>query len=193
MWNRKRLLNWNTIRLIQTPGSAHQESRAWAKGTWSQTNPGCSAGRRKPETFFQRLGHRASGNQKTSVRCELKLMSDPQGIGIGAWKTLRPGKSARKNGTKGQPEGYAIKSKPGKPRVTKPDRKTCNVTGQNNSNPTPFTASAENGEWELLFANSSHYCFIPACKVNQHPIFIPPTGKSTYINYYFPGKNVCRN
>jgi hypothetical protein len=30
-----------------------KRAEAWTKGTWSQTNPGCSAGRRKPETFFQ--------------------------------------------------------------------------------------------------------------------------------------------
>jgi NADH-quinone oxidoreductase subunit N len=33
------------------------------EGNWSQTNTGCSASRRKPETFFQRLSHRASENE----------------------------------------------------------------------------------------------------------------------------------
>jgi hypothetical protein len=44
--------------------------------------------------------------------------------------TLRPGKSSRKAGTKGQLYGYAIKIKTGKPWVAKPDRKTCYATGQ---------------------------------------------------------------
>jgi len=58
--------------------------------------------------------------------------------------------SGRKAGTKGQPEGSAITSKTGKPWVAGTDRKTWNAAGQNNSNPTPLTASVENGGWELL-------------------------------------------
>jgi hypothetical protein len=60
--------------------------------------------------------------------------------------TLRPGKSSRKAGTKGQLYGYAIKIKTGKPWVAKPDRKTCYATGQNNSNPTPYAASRKLGD-----------------------------------------------
>ena len=74
--------------------------------------------------------------------------------------THRPGKSCRKTGTKGQPDGSAIKSKTGKPWVAKSDRKTCYATGQNNSNPTPYAASVADDEWELLHVISSHYCFI---------------------------------
>jgi hypothetical protein len=44
--------------------------------------------------------------------------------------THRPGKSCRKTGTKGQPDGFAIKSKTGKPWVAEPDRKTCYAAGQ---------------------------------------------------------------
>ena len=73
--------------------------------------------------------------------------------------THRPGKSFRKAGTKGQPEGSAITSKTGKPWVANTDRKTCHAAGHNNSNPTPYEVSAPNGEWELLHVNSSHYCF----------------------------------
>lgn len=75
--------------------------------------------------------------------------------------THRPGKSCRRAGTKGQPGGYALKSKTEEPGVANPDRKTCNATGQNNSNPTPLAASVANDEWELLHVISSHYCFIP--------------------------------
>jgi len=64
--------------------------------------------------------------------------------------TLLPGMSRRKTGTKGKPEGSAVKSKTGKPWVAGIDRKTWNAAGQNNSNPTPLTASVGNGEWELL-------------------------------------------
>jgi hypothetical protein len=44
--------------------------------------------------------------------------------------THRPGKPCRKTGTKGQPDGSAIKSKTGKPWVAKSDRKTCYAAGQ---------------------------------------------------------------
>ena len=74
--------------------------------------------------------------------------------------TLRPGKSCRKAGKKGQPEGFAIKSKAGKPRVEEAGLVSAETAGQNNSNPTPLAASAANGEWELFLTSSSHYCFI---------------------------------
>ncbi|HPF03960.1 MAG TPA: hypothetical protein P5180_12580 [Bacteroidales bacterium] len=61
---------------------------------------------------------------------------------------------------KGQPEGPALNSRAGKPWVAGTDRKTWNAAGQNNSNPTPIAASVAKGEWELLLANSSHYCFV---------------------------------
>jgi len=54
------------------------------------------------------------------------------------------------DGKNGQPKGYAVTSTTRKPWVAGTDRKTCNATGQNNSNPTPYAASAVNGEWELL-------------------------------------------
>jgi len=51
--------------------------------------------------------------------------------------TLRPGKSSRKDGTKGQPDGAAVTSSTGTPGAANPDRKTCNAASRNNSNPTP--------------------------------------------------------
>jgi hypothetical protein len=74
--------------------------------------------------------------------------------------TLRPGKIRRKEGIKGQPEGYAINSKTGRPWVAEAGLVSVETAGQNNSNPTLYVASAANGEWELILVNSSHYCFI---------------------------------
>ena len=73
--------------------------------------------------------------------------------------TLCPGKSCRKAGTKGQPEGSAINSRAGKPWVAKAGLVSAETTGQNNSSSTPYEASAANGEWELFLTSSSHYCF----------------------------------
>lgn len=74
--------------------------------------------------------------------------------------TLRPGKSCRKTGTKGQPEGSAVTSRAGKPGVAKAGLVSAETTGQNNSSSTPYEASAANGEWELFLTSGSHYCFI---------------------------------
>jgi hypothetical protein len=40
-----------------------------------------------------------------------------------------------------------------------PDLVSDNTAGQNNSNLTSLTTSVVNDEWELIFKNSSHYCF----------------------------------
>jgi hypothetical protein len=68
-------------------------------------------------------------------------------------------KSALKR-AKGQPEGSAVTGKTRKLWVADDDLVSDDATGQNNSNLTSLDASAENGGWELLLANSSHYCFI---------------------------------
>jgi len=77
---------------------------------------------------------------------------------------------------KGQPEGPALNSRAGKPWVAGTDRKTWNAAGQNNSNPTPIAASVAKGEWELLLANSSHYCFVkledPRFLHHHHPVVL---------------------
>jgi hypothetical protein len=67
-------------------------------------------------------------------------------------------KSALKR-AKGQPEGSAVTGKTRKPWVADEDLVSDEAAGQNNSNLTSLAASAENGGWELLLANSSHYCF----------------------------------
>lgn len=158
MRSRQRLLKWNTSRFIQTFGTAHKMSRSMNEGNRSLTDPGYSSGWRKPETFFQQLSHRAKENKLLRQRV---IWSGNQILRemTPAWMTLRPGKSSRKAGTNGQPEGSAVTGKTRKPRAAKTDRKTCNASGHNNSNPTPQAASVANGEWELILMNSSHYCF----------------------------------
>jgi hypothetical protein len=74
--------------------------------------------------------------------------------------TLRPGKTRRKVGKKGQPEGYTVTSKTGKPWVAEAGLVFAETASQNNSNPTLHAASAASNGWELLLVNSSHYCFI---------------------------------
>jgi hypothetical protein len=73
-------------------------------------------------------------------------------------------KSALKR-TKGQPKGSVVTDKTQRPWVAEKDLASDEATGQNNSNLTSLTALAENGEWELILANSSHYCFyhLPSC------------------------------
>ena len=65
----------------------------------------------------------------------------------------------RLGGTKGQPEGSAVTGKTRKPWVAEKGLVSNDTAGQNNSNLTSLSASAENGEWELILASSSHYCF----------------------------------
>jgi hypothetical protein len=48
--------------------------------------------------------------------------------------TLRPGKSSRKAGTKGQQEGSAVTGKTRKPGAANQDLVSGNAAGQNNSN-----------------------------------------------------------
>ena len=68
------------------------------------------------------------------------------------------------DGKKGQPEGSAVKGKTRKPWVAETDLVSKEAAGQNNSNLTSLTASVVNGEWELILANSSHYCFYTPAK-----------------------------
>ena len=77
--------------------------------------------------------------------------------------TFRPGKFRREAGRNGQPEGFAVTGRTRKPWVAETGLVSDEAAGQNNSNLTSLAASAENGEWELLLANSSHYCFIYFC------------------------------
>ncbi len=62
---------------------------------------------------------------------------------------------------KGQPEGYAVTGKTGKPWVAENGLVSNEAADHNNSNLTPRTTSVVNGGWELILTNSSHYCFYP--------------------------------
>jgi len=87
-------------------------------------------------------------------------MPDPQGNVHQRLKDTSSRKSALKR-TKGQPEGSVVTDKTRKPWVAEKDLVSDDATGHNNSNLTPLTALAGNGGWELILANSSHYCFTP--------------------------------
>jgi hypothetical protein len=78
-------------------------------------------------------------------------------------------KSASKR-TKGKQEGSAVTGKTGKPWVAEAGLVPAEAAGQNNSSLTPLTASAENGEWELILMNSSHYCFYAPYKYPFYPV-----------------------
>jgi hypothetical protein len=92
----------------------------------------------------------------------LKLLPYPSGNEQQGLNDTSSPKSALKR-AKGQPEGFAVTGKTRKPWVAETGLVSDEAAGQNNSNLTSLAASAENGEWELLLANSSHYCFIYFC------------------------------
>jgi hypothetical protein len=73
--------------------------------------------------------------------------------------TLRPGIPLRRE--KGQPEGYVVTDKTRKPGVAEKGLVSSEATGQNNSNLASLITLVVNGEWELILAMSSHYCFYP--------------------------------
>ena len=144
MWRRKKLLNWSGRSLGQTFGSAHQASRSL---NWRTRRSWCSEDRWIRKRSFRDW---VRGLQKARGfgQGQSETGPNPSGFEPGAWKTLRPGTAPRRG--KGQPEGNAIKSNTGKPRVAWSNRKTCNAAGRNNSNLTPLAASVANGGWELL-------------------------------------------
>jgi hypothetical protein len=74
--------------------------------------------------------------------------------------TLRPGKSRRKAGTKGQPEGSAVTGNTRKPGAANQDLVSGNAAGQNNSNLTPCVTSVTTGGWELIFGIVPIFVFI---------------------------------
>ena len=86
-------------------------------------------------------------------------------------------KSALKR-TKGQPKGYVVTGKTRRPRVAEKDLVSDEATDQNNSNLTPLTALAEDGGWELILVNSSHYCFIPPYSTPQFRVLY------TFLSFY---------
>lgn len=93
---------------------------------------------------------------------------------------LRPGTLRRKKEGNGQPEGYAIKSKTGRPRVANPDLVSGNAAGHNNSNLTSQATSVVNDGWELLHGIVPIIVFIP-----------PQTPVTNYINH--PGPKLTKD
>ena len=69
-------------------------------------------------------------------------------------------KSALKR-TNGQPKGSVVTGKTRKLGAEETGLVSDDTAGQNNSNLASLTTSVVNGEWELILANSSHYCFYP--------------------------------
>ena len=85
-------------------------------------------------------------------------MPDLQGNAHQSLNDTSSRKSALKR-TKGQPEGFVVTGKTGKPGVVEKGLVSIEATGQNNSNLTSLTALVVNDEWELILVMSSHYCF----------------------------------
>ncbi|NMC40199.1 MAG: hypothetical protein GYA43_03350 [Bacteroidales bacterium] len=77
----------------------------------------------KPETFFQRLGHRAAGNKglRSDENCKLNF---PPGR-ISVCLTDASSRKPRLGGEKGQPEGTAVTSSARRFRAAKPDLTIC--------------------------------------------------------------------
>ena len=136
---------------------ASGEPKLWLTdlGRW------CQRDQRKPETFFQRLSHRASEYKELRLQVNWNWCHLPREMRTSAWKTLRPGIPTCRG--KGQPEGSAVTGKTRKPWVAEYDHVSEYAAGHNNSNLTPQSALAGSGEWELILTNSSHYCFIYLC------------------------------
>ena len=97
--------------------------------------------------------------QRAPATSKLKLIPSPPGNVHQRLKDASSRKSASKR-TKGQLEGFSVIGKTGKLRVAERNLVFRNAAGQNNSNLTSLSALADDGEWELLLTDSSHYCFI---------------------------------
>ncbi|MCX6326341.1 MAG: hypothetical protein NT144_06790 [Bacteroidia bacterium] len=91
----------------------------------------------------------------------------------------------RLGGTKGQPEGSALTGKIRKPWVAEMGLVSKDTAGQNNSNLTSLTALVVNGEWELILANSSHYCFILYHPAHFYPVSATHVGLLNIFAYCF--------
>ena len=141
---------------IRPSGLRTRRAEIWTRWTLRSE---CSVSQRKPETFFQRLSHRASEYEGLRPRVNWNWRNILREICTSAWMTLRPGIPSWRE--KGQPDGFAVTGITWKLRVVEKGLVSNDAAGQNNSNLTTWSASAENGEWELILVNSSHYCFYP--------------------------------
>jgi len=101
---------------VRPPGLRTMRAEAWTQRT---RRPRCSEDRRKPETFFQRLSHRASDYDGLRSRVIWNWCLILREISNSAWLTLRPRIPCKRE--KGQPEGSAVTGKTRKPWVAKKD------------------------------------------------------------------------
>ena len=86
---------------------------------------------------------------KASAQNYLKLMPDPSGDAHQRLNDASSRKSALKR-IKGQPEGFVVTGKAGKPWAAETGLVPADAAGQNNSSLTPSVASVTDGEWELI-------------------------------------------
>jgi hypothetical protein len=154
MWRRKRLLKWNKLRFGQTLGSAHQESRSLNKRNFAFKMFSKSAKTGNDLSMIESQGTENEGLRPRVIWNWYNILRE---ICTSVWMTLRPGIPLRWE--KGQPEGYAVTGKTWKQGVAKKDLVSNDAAGQNNSNLASLAALVVNGEWELILAMSSHYCF----------------------------------
>ena len=130
---------------VRPSGLRTRRAEDWTKGT---SRSQCSEDRRKPETFFQRLSHRATVNEGLRPQVHWNWCIILREICTSAWRTLRPGTVLRRGN--GQPEGSAVTGKTRKLWVAEKGLVPNEAAGQNNSNLASLTALAENGGWELI-------------------------------------------
>ena len=123
--------------------------------------------------------------RRASAPGYLKLIQYPSGNMYQRLNDTSSRKSVSKR-TKGQPEGSAVTGKTRKPGVTEMGLVPNDVTGQNNSNLASLTALVVNGEWELILAMSSHYCFI------THPSLTPQPHKWGLIIFEISQKHLLK-
>jgi len=174
MWKRQKFLNWNPIRFIQTLGTAHQASRSLNYTGLVSEMFGTSTETGNVLSEIESQGFRI---QRASATGNLKLKRYPSGNALQRLNDTSSTKSALKR-AKGQPEGSAVTGKTWKPWVAKWDLVSSDAADQNNSNLTSLTALVVNGEWELVLASSSHYCFYTI-----QPFFIISATHMALIEY----------
>jgi len=154
MWRRKPLLKWNRNRFGQTFGSAHQESRSLNK---TDLASGMFSKSPKNGNVLSEIESQGYRIRRASAPGYLKLIQYPSG-----------NKYQRLNDTSSPNPGLPGERTAGRLCCNRQNPKaqgcwygsrTQDAAGQNNSNLASLTTSVVNGEWELILAMSSHYCF----------------------------------
>jgi hypothetical protein len=169
-----RYLNESGTVSVRPSGLRIRRAEAWTKRT---LRPECSVNHRKTETFFQRLSHRATEYDGLRPRV------------IWNWyNILREIKYQRLNDTSSPNPGLPGERTAGrlccnrqnpKAQGCRHGSRTQDTAGQNNSNLASWTTSVANGEWELILAMSSHYCFI----THHHWPPTPPNGDLLFLRH----------